>query len=251
MEEKQEKKQQPEFKGKMGIVWLTGILVIILGCVTVYTFKLVNENKKLKQIPQAQQPQVIEQEQKTEETAKEEKKETTSNTTTENENSLILFDGSKVINSNKKNYTLSCQGNAGIWIEIDKTQKVLTFSYTPTKVVKYYSLNWTSNKDSVVNSKINFNKKIVDIFFGGMGQSVSGDTVFVLLEDGTVEYIPIVHMFNHVQGDVVSYGKINGVNDVIKFALASSSDGSVTTLAIKRDGTFYDLWNNLKDKGNY
>ena len=68
MEEKQEKKQ-PEFKGKMLIVWLTGILVIILGCVTVYTFKLVNENKKSKQVPQAQQPQVIEQEQKTEEAA--------------------------------------------------------------------------------------------------------------------------------------------------------------------------------------
>ena len=56
MEEKQEKKE--EFKGKMGIVWLTGILVIILGCVTVYTFKLVNENKKLKQAPaQVQQTQ--------------------------------------------------------------------------------------------------------------------------------------------------------------------------------------------------
>ena len=55
MEEKQEKE---EFKGKMGIVWLTGILVIILGCVTVYTFKLVNENKKLKQAPaQVQQTQ--------------------------------------------------------------------------------------------------------------------------------------------------------------------------------------------------
>lgn len=169
----------------------------------------------------------------------------------DNVNSLIIFDGSKSINSSGKKYTLNCQGEAGIWIEVDSTQKVLTFSFTPTKVVEYYSLNWTSNKDSVMNSKINFNKKIVDVFFGGMGQSMAGDTVFILLEDGTVEYIPIVHMFNNVQGAVSSYGKINGVSDVVKFTLASTSDGDVTTLAIKKDGTFYDLWYSLKDKGNY
>ena len=58
MEEKQEKE---EFKGKMGIVWLTGILVIILGCLTVYTIKLVNENKRIKEAlapAPMQQPQV-------------------------------------------------------------------------------------------------------------------------------------------------------------------------------------------------
>ena len=63
---------------------------------------------------------------------------------------------------------------------------------------------------------------------------MSGDTVFILLEDGTVEYIPIVHMFNNVQGAVSSYVKINGVSDVVKFTLASTSDGDVTTLAIKK-----------------
>ena len=57
MEEKQEKKQEPELKGKMGIVWLVGILVIALGCVTVYTLKLCKENKELKQT--TQQPQVV------------------------------------------------------------------------------------------------------------------------------------------------------------------------------------------------
>ena len=88
MEEKQEKKQEPEFKGKMGTVWLVGILVIILGCVTVYTFKLVNENKKLKQLPP--EPQTVakveetkEEPAKGESTASEEKKDETKSTTTE------------------------------------------------------------------------------------------------------------------------------------------------------------------------
>lgn len=165
-------------------------------------------------------------------------------------NSVIIFDGSKSINSNEKNYTLSCQGNAGIWITVDSTQKVLTFSYTPTRVIEFYPLTWTSTRNDMASSKINFDKKIVDVFFGEMGQSSSGDTLFILLEDGTVEYIPIVHMFNHVQAEVVSYGKINGVSDVTKFTLSSTS-GGVTTLAIKNDGTFYDLWYALKDTGNY
>ena len=165
-------------------------------------------------------------------------------------NSVIIFDGSKVINSNEKNYTLSCQGNAGIWITVDSTQKVLTFSFIPTRVIEFYPLTWTSTRNDMTSSKINFDKKIVDVFFGGMGQSSSGDTLFILLEDGTVEYIPIVHMFNHVQAEVVSYGKINGVSDITKFTLSSTSSG-VTTLAIKKDGTFYDLWYALKDTGNY
>ena len=164
--------------------------------------------------------------------------------------SAIIFDGSKSINSSEKNYTLSCQGNAGIWIEVDSTQKVLTFNFTPATVVEFYQLNWKSNRKDMSSDKINFDKKIVDVFFGGMGQSSSGDTLFILLEDGTVEYIPIVHMFNHVQGAVSSYGKIKGVSDVVKFTLSSTST-SVTTLAIKNDGTFYDLWYALKDTGNY
>lgn len=145
---------------------------------------------------------------------------------------------------------MSCQGNAGIFITVDSTQKVLTFQFTPTKVVENYGFTWTSSNNSLSINEINFEKKIIDVFFGGMGQDSSGDTVFILLEDGTVEYILIVHMFNHVQGASVSYGKINGVTDVTKFTLASTSSG-VTTLAIRSDGTFYDLWYALKDTGNY
>ena len=100
------------------------------------------------------------------------------------------------------------------------------------------------------SSTITFDKKIIDIFFGSMGQSSTGDTLFILLEDGTVEYIPIVHMFNHAQAAPISYGKINGVTDVTKFVL-SSTTGGVTTLAVKSDGSFYDMWYALKDTGNY
>ncbi len=175
---------------------------------------------------------------------------TTKNTNAENsvKNNIIIFDGSKSLNSSEKSYTLSCQGNAGIWI--NATQKELTFSFTPSKVVQFYQLNWTSSNNDMSSSTITFDKKIIDIFFGSMGQSSTGDTLFILLEDGTVEYIPIVHMFNHAQAAPISYGKINGVTDVTKFVL-SSTTGGVTTLAVKSDGSFYDMWYALKNTGNY
>lgn len=175
---------------------------------------------------------------------------TNKRTNTDNsvQNNIIIFDGSKSLNSSEKDYTLSCQGNAGIWI--NATQKELTFSFTPSKVSQFYLLSWTSSNNNVSSSTIKFAKRIIDIFFGSMGQSSSGDTLFILLEDGTVEYIPIVHMFNHAQDTSISYGKINGVADVTKFVLSSTANG-VTTLAIKSDGSFYDMWYALKDTGNY
>ncbi len=165
-------------------------------------------------------------------------------------NSIVSFDSTKAINSSQKNYTLACQGSFGIYITVDASQKVMDFSFTPSRVVENYPLNWTSTNNSISHSEIKFTKKIIDVFFGGMGQSSTGDTVFILLEDGTVEYIPIVHALNHAQGAVISYGAIDGISGVTKFTLANTS-GSVTTLAIKSDGTFYDLWYALKDTGNY
>ena len=84
MEEKQEKKQEPEFKGKMGTVWLVGILVIILGCVTVYTLGMLRKNGAQDQVPT--EPQTVakveeqkEEPAKVESTINEEKKEETAN----------------------------------------------------------------------------------------------------------------------------------------------------------------------------
>ena len=55
MEEKQKNDQKPEFKGNLGFVWLIGILVILLGCVTIYTLKITADNKELKQASEVDQ----------------------------------------------------------------------------------------------------------------------------------------------------------------------------------------------------
>lgn len=225
-------------KGNGGLVAL--VIILLLACIGMGAFIFINKDKLI-----AKEDGKTTIENKNKDSNKGSQKDTNVET-----NAIIIFDGSKSINSDVKDYSLSCQGNAGIWVTVDSTQKVLTFSFTPARVVEFYPLSWTSSKNELSSSNINFEKKIIDVFFGEMGQSSSGDTLFILLEDGTVEYIPIVHMFNNAQESPISYGKINNVNDVTKFTLANTS-GGVTTLAIKSDGTFYDLWYSLKDTGNY
>lgn len=167
---------------------------------------------------------------------------------------ILVFDGSKSLNT-KRTYGLVDSNAAGVHAMVKPSQKELDFSFVPSRVVSVYALNWASQRNDVVTNTIKFDKKITDIYFGGFGQTADGDTLFILLDDGTVEYIPLVHMFNNAQEHAVSYGKVPGATDVVKFVSAQVSgekaSGYVTTLAIRSDGSFYDMLDALKDSGNY
>lgn len=167
---------------------------------------------------------------------------------------ILVFDGSKSLNT-KRTYGLVDGNAAGVHAMVKPSQNELDFSFVPSRVVSVYALNWASQRNDVVTNTIKFDKKITDIYFGGFGQTADGDTLFILLDDGTVEYIPLVHMFNNAQEHAVSYGKVPGATDVVKFVSAQVSgekaSGYVTTLAIRSDGSFYDMLDALKDSGNY
>ena len=167
---------------------------------------------------------------------------------------ILVFDGSKSLNT-KRTYGLVDGNVAGVHAMVKSSQNELDFSFVPSRVVSVYALNWASQRNDVVTNTIKFDKKITDIYFGGFGQTADGDTLFILLDDGTVEYIPLVHMFNNAQEHAVSYGKVPGATDVVKFVSAQVSgekaSGYVTTLAIRSDGSFYDMLDALKDSGNY
>lgn len=167
---------------------------------------------------------------------------------------VLVFDGSKSLNT-KRTYRLIDSNAAGVHAMVKSSQNELDFSFVPSRVVSVYALNWASQRNDLVTNTIKFDKKITDIYFGGFGQTADGDTLFILLDDGTVEYIPLVHMFNNVQEHAVSYGKVPGATDVVKFVTAQVSaekaSGYVTTLAIRSDGSFYDMFDALKDSGNY
>lgn len=167
---------------------------------------------------------------------------------------ILVFDGSKSLNT-KRTYRLIDSNAAGVHAIVKPSQNELDFSFVPSRVVSVYALNWASQRNDVVTNTIKFDKKITDIYFGGFGQTADDDTLFILLDDGTVEYIPLVHMFNNAQEHAVSYGKVPGATDVVKFVSAQVSgekaSGYVTTLAIRSDGSFYDMLDALKDSGNY
>ena len=110
--------------------------------------------------------------------------------------------------------------------------------------------NYNSNEQSFTIN--NFSEDIIDIRSGGIYLSVDGATIIFLMEDGSVEYIPLYKALE--TNDVRSYGKLEGVEDIVKLYNVSaipknSPIGARTTLlAQKADGTFYDLSQILFDK---
>ncbi len=167
---------------------------------------------------------------------------------------LLKFDSSKCINNPSGNYTIALYGSnlAGINASLDNTKRNVTFSYNIYRVSQTYPLGWVSSIENVMMESypISFSQEVEDIFFGGLGQSASGDTMLFLMEDGSVEYIPIVNVFKTNAKSPKSYGKLPDVLNVVKFYTANTN-GGVTILAQKADGTFYDLGIILQNTGNY
>ncbi len=170
-------------------------------------------------------------------------------TTEEDTNASSLdFDTSKVINGNGTQYYLT-NYNGTIDIRLDETRKIATLNYNRKILSETYGLNWdTTGIDEYTyeDKQLTFDKNIKDIFYGGVGQDVSGDIILFLMEDGTVEYIPVYQALatSGVDG-LVSYGTLQGVEDIIKFYTAYAMVGLTgnysTTLIQTKDGTLYDL----------
>ncbi len=97
-----------------------------------------------------------------------------------------------------------------------------------------------------------FDKKIKSTYVGGIGQSVGSTIFYFLMEDGTVEYVKLLNQKTdsngtnyYENGTLEKPQVVSGVSDVVKMYGANSnapqSTGSYTTLADKKDGSFYDL----------
>lgn len=97
-----------------------------------------------------------------------------------------------------------------------------------------------------------FDKKIKSTYIGGLGQSVEGTVFYFLMEDGTVEYVKLLNR-KMDSNEIVYYVDatrekpqvVSGVSDIVKLyganASAPQSAGYYTTLAAKKNGSFYDL----------
>lgn len=87
------------------------------------------------------------------------------------------------------------------------------------------------------------NKKVVDVYIYGMGQAIGQEIIYFLMEDGTVEYMPIRKAL--ANNDIRSYGKINVLSNIIEIVEGSANSvngpGYYTPFAITKDGSCYEL----------
>ena len=120
----------------------------------------------------------------------------------------------------------------------------------------------------------NLSGKVKAGYVGEVGQDVTGTTLFYLMDNGTVEYTKMFVIKTNPDGTTYynmnytyekdsngkitgqhfeSQGKVNGVEDAYELYTVDAvpDDGSdgpkiggyVTTIASKKDGSFYDLGN--------
>lgn len=155
-------------------------------------------------------------------------------------------------------YSLSAN-SVGIMVFVDKTRKTARISYNGATVSNAFGLNWVTATDTSTYELIDtktFDKKITQVLIDGSGQDASSATILYLMEDGTVEYVPILKDINTnwSQTDNTkkfnSYGKLNGVSDIISL-IPAEAQGYHTVLARKADGTVINLANTFKATGNF
>ncbi len=157
------------------------------------------------------------------------------------------FDTSYIVNGNADSYTLASY-DSSLYVSIDTTGMVATISYNRATLSSTYSLEWDLTdvlEDTNESQTITFAQKVKDVYYGTLGQDVTGDILLFLMEDGTVNYIPVYQTLSTtgVEG-LVSYTSITDLTDVVKFYTVdatSDASGYVTVLAQTSNGSIYDL----------
>ena len=97
----------------------------------------------------------------------------------------------------------------------------------------------TGDYNSEQEYTLSFNSKIVDAILTSNGVDGLSIRYVFLLEDGTVEYIPLYDACK--DNKIMSYGKIDNVKDIVHIQKGFVA-GGYTVFAFKEDGTFYDLF---------
>lgn len=174
------------------------------------------------------------------------------------------LDLSKCLNTTNtySNYT-DIEGNYGLTTKINPDKKSITLSidwsiFGPLTATKIYSSNVEEYQIT------GFTKEISQAFVGQLGQDAMGITLFYLMEDKTVEYMPMFTLKTDSQNNsryemnytyekdadgkitgtyFTTNGTLTGTKDIIKLYTVNASNGFgwITTIGATKDGSFYDL----------
>lgn len=222
--------------GSIVAIVILGILVVALSVYIGYN-KFLNKNTA----------NTTEENSKSETNAKKEnktKEETNTYKTLTIDNSNCLTDCTNI------EYTLgsSVAGDGiEVWIANNENTKI-NVNINRTLLKNIYAYEFSSNEDMYT---FEFTKKIQDTFVGHIGQDSSMPMLFILLEDGSVQYIDL---YNKITTGNSSQKELSGVQNIIKFYSAgtrtkgSEMGGIMTVLAQTFDGKFYDLYEIIYNK---
>lgn len=176
----------------------------------------------------------------------------------------LLLRGNKVLNGDYQlNYSLSSSDTsgaisavlyatmAGTEIDCETSQKATSDSYGIVlsidwdKMASWYGLE--GRKAGYEQIKIDdiSGERVVDVLVASFGQAGGYEVVFFLMDDGTVEYIPIGRA---IREGFHSYGKIEGIEGVVRLKQVAEEPvtgcigGGLSAIAQKANGDFYNLY---------
>ena len=143
---------------------------------------------------------------------------------------------------------------ASINCSLNEDKKSAMISCEPSDIKKMYNIDKGS---TYLNINITgFSGEILDILLDSIGhQAVGGEVILFLMSDGTVEYVPLEKALKNGGNNIKSYGKVQGVSDIVRLSTVRIANiyngetvgGHANPVAIKADGSFYDVGNILHD----
>lgn len=167
---------------------------------------------------------------------------------------LVLSDAKSINTTGEMTYSTggSFDNAFSASLDLSNNQPALSLNWDRIKEIYPYL---TTDKTGTENiSDLGLSGKPTDMLLTGFGQAVGYEVLFFLMEDGTVEYIPLAKATK--EGNIKSYGKLNNITNVIKFYSGSSCSKTgpgcgMQSLAQRADGNYYELYEAVKVTGNF
>ena len=135
-----------------------------------------------------------------------------------------------------------------------ESETLVKIDYTPATISGFIPELGLGNEHSATVKEISFSgKKVKDIYFDGWGHAVGYETLFFIMDDGTVEYMPLYDAIKN--NKFTSYGKIDGVEKVVEILSGNvgypEMGGAAAVFAVTEEGSFYDISIILNSTENY
>ena len=189
-------------------------------------------------------------------TTKTNKKDNDDNTTKE-EDTIKPLDLSKCLNNSTNTYSDQSEAPAskyGLSMSINQDKMSVTLN------IDWASFGPISGATAYVGTVkayqiTGFTSKVKNAYVGSIGQDITGVTLFFLMEDSTVSYMPmfvlrkddlgnIREKMNYTDDNFTVTGLLPKVKDVVNLYTVTSTSGvssASTTIGATKDGSFYDL----------